>query len=165
MVDPSTGVTKLQLIEHYAAVAPLMLAPLKNRPVAMLRAPSGIDGTLFFQKHAGALSIPGLKLLDRRLDPGHTPLLEIPSATALLGAAQFNAVEFHTWNATSDALHKPDRMTFDLDPGEGVSWTEMQESTQHVRTLLEELGLAAFLKTSGGKGLHVVVPVRVRHRA
>ncbi|MDB5939137.1 MAG: ATP-dependent ligase LigD polymerase module / ATP-dependent ligase LigD phosphoesterase [Polaromonas sp.] len=162
-VDPGTGVTKRQLVEYYAAVAPLMLPHLKNRPVALLRAPSGIGGTQFFQKHAAALSIPGLKLLDRRLDPGHAPLLEIPSATALRGAAQFNAVEFHTWNAASDALHKPDRMTFDLDPGEGVSWVEMQEGAQQVRMLLEELGLAAFLKTSGGKGLHVVVPLRRTH--
>ena len=163
VVDPRTGVTKRQLIEHYAAVAALMLPHLKSRPVALLRAPSGIGGALFFQKHAGSLSIPGLKLLDRRLDPGHAPLLEIASATALLGAAQFNAVEFHTWNATHDNIGKPDRMTFDLDPGEGVSWADMQQGAQQVRRLLEELGLAAFLKTSGGKGLHVVVPLRRTH--
>lgn len=163
VVDPSTGVTKRQLIEHYAAVAALMLQHLKSRPVALLRAPSGIDGTLFFQKHASARAFPGLKLLDRRLDPGHAPLLEIASATALLGAAQFNAVEFHTWNATHDSIGKPDRMTFDLDPGEGVSWADMQQGAQQLRMLLEELGLAAFLKTSGGKGLHVVVPLRRAH--
>ena len=102
----------------------------------------------------------GIKLLDPKLDPGHAPLLEIPSAQALLGAAQFNAVEFHTWNATSNSISKPDRMTFDLDPGEGVGWREMQEAAQLVRSLLDELGLTGFLKTSGGKGLHVVVPLK-----
>ncbi|MDB5741739.1 MAG: ATP-dependent ligase LigD polymerase module / ATP-dependent ligase LigD phosphoesterase [Polaromonas sp.] len=163
VIDSTTGFTKLQLIEHYAAVAPLMLPHLKNRPVALLRAPGGLAGTLFFQKHAEALSIPGITLLDPSLDPGHGPLLEIPSAQALLGAAQFNAIEFHTWNATRRAIHKPDRMTFDLDPGEGVPWPEMQEAAQLVRTLLEELGLVGFLKTSGGKGLHVVVPLKRAH--
>ncbi|MDB5868110.1 MAG: ligD [Polaromonas sp.] len=163
VIDSTTGFTKLQLIEHYAAVAPLMLPHLKTRPVALLRAPSGIEGTMFFQKHAEAVSIPGIKLLDTRLDPGHEPLLEIPSAQALLGAVQFNGIEFHTWNASSRAIGKPDRMTFDLDPGEGVEWPEMREAAQLVRAVLEELGLAGFLKTSGGKGLHVVVPLKRVH--
>ena len=68
-----------------------------------------------------------------------------------------NVIEFHTWNATTRAIRKPDRMTFDLDPGEGVGWAEVQETAQLVRTMLDELGLTSFLKTSGGKGLHVVV--------
>lgn len=160
VIDKASGFTKKNLVEHYAAVALLMLPHLKSRPVALVRAPSGISGELFFQKHAEATSIPGIKLLDRQLDPGHAPLLEIPSAAALLGAVQVNVVEFHTWNATSRSIGKPDRMTFDLDPGEGVGWTEVQEAAQLVRTLLDQLGLTGFLKTSGGKGLHVVVPLR-----
>ena len=160
VIDSSTGFTKKDLIEYYATVAPLILPHLKARPVALVRAPAGISGELFFQKHAEATSIPGIKLLDPKLDPGHAPLLEIPSAQALLGAAQFNVVEFHTWNATSRSISKPDRMTFDLDPGEGVGWLEVQEAAQLVRTVLDELGLSGFLKTSGGKGLHVVVPLK-----
>ncbi len=160
VIDKSTGFTKQAMVEHYAAVAPLMLPHLKGRPVSLLRAPSGIEGELFFQKHAEATAIPGIRLLDPALDPGHAPLLEIPSAAALLEAAQVNVVEFHTWNTTSRAIRKPDRMTFDLDPGEGVGWPEMQEAAQRVHGLLDELGLASFLKTSGGKGLHIVVPLR-----
>ena len=163
VIDKTTGFTKQAMVEHYAAVAPLMLPHLKGRPVALVRAPAGIEGELFFQKHAEATTIPGIKLLDPALDPGHAPLLEIPSAAALLEAAQVNVVEFHTWNATSRAIRKPDRMTFDLDPGEKVGWPEMQEAAQLVRSLLDELGLASFLKTSGGKGLHVVVPLRRSH--
>ena len=160
VIDTSTGFTKQDLIEYYASVARFMLPHLKARPVALVRAPSGIAGELFFQKHAEATLIPGIKLLNPALDPGHEPLLEIASAQALLGAAQFNVIEFHTWNATSGSIGKPDRMTFDLDPGEGVGWTEVQEGALLVRTVLDELGLNSFLKTSGGKGLHLVVPLR-----
>jgi bifunctional non-homologous end joining protein LigD len=160
VIDASTGFTKQNVVEHYAQVAALMLPHLKARPTSLVRAPSGIDGQLFFQKHAEASSIPGIKLLDPALDPDHDPLLEIPSAAALLAATQVNVIEFHTWNATTRSIHKPDRMTFDLDPGEGVGWPQMQEAAQLVRAFLDELGLASFLKTSGGKGLHVVVPLK-----
>lgn len=160
VVDPDTGLTKLDLVHYYALVAPLMLPHLRARPVALVRAPDGVQGELFFQKHADATAIPGLKLLDPALDPGHAPLLEITTAEALLAATQFNVMEFHTWNATTRSIAKPDRMTFDLDPGEGVSWAQVLEAAQLVQALLKELGLPAFLKTSGGKGLHVVVPLK-----
>ena len=160
VIDRSSGFTKKDLITHYAAVASLMLPHLKSRPTSLVRAPTGITGELFFQKHAEATAIPGIKLLDAALDPGHAPLLEIPTAAALLAAAQMNVIELHTWNATTRAIRQPDRMTFDLDPGEGVGWTEVQEAAQLVRTMLDELGLTSFLKTSGGKGLHVVVPLK-----
>jgi bifunctional non-homologous end joining protein LigD len=81
---------------------------------------------------------------------------------ALMAAAQMNAIEFHTWNSTVRRIDKPDRVIFDLDPGEGVKWTQIQEAALLVQTLLKELGLEAWLKTSGGKGLHVVVPLTPR---
>ncbi|MDP3607414.1 MAG: DNA ligase D, partial [Polaromonas sp.] len=160
VIDPGTGFTKLELIEHYARVAPLILPHLKARPVALVRAPDGITGELFFQKHADTTSIPGIQQLDPKFDPGHGPLLAIATAETLLAAAQLNVMEFHTWNATTRAIGKPDRMTLDLDPGEGVSWAQVQESAQLVQAFLKELGLPCFLKTSGGKGLHVVVPLK-----
>ena len=160
VIDPSSGFTKKDLIAHYAEVASLMLPHLRSRPTSLVRAPTGISGELFFQKHAEATAIPSIKLLEPALDPGHAPLLEIPSAAALLEAAQMNVIEFHTWNATTRSIRKPDRMTFDLDPGEGVGWAEVQEAAQLVRAMLDELGLSSFLKTSGGKGLHVVVPLK-----
>ena len=160
VIDTSTGLTKLALAHYYAQVAPLILPHLKGRPVSLVRAPEGIKGALFFQKHAEATSIPGIKLLDQKLDPGHAPLLEIGSANALLAATQLNVLEFHTWNATARFIGKPDRMMFDLDPGDGVAWEQVQEAAQLVRGFLKELGLPAFLKTSGGKGLHLLVPIR-----
>ncbi|WP_417224399.1 DNA ligase D [Achromobacter spanius] len=159
VIDPSTKLTKLDLARYYGLVAPLMLEHLKGRPVSFLRAPSGIDGQLFFQKHLEA-AMPGVKPLPTRLDPDHPPLLEVPTAQAIMSAVQMNVVEFHTWNAVKTAISKPDRMLFDLDPGEGVKWATMQQAARLVHTMLDELGLDSWLKTSGGKGLHVVVPLR-----
>lgn len=163
VIDKQSGLTKLDLVQHYAAVAEVMLPHLKGRPVSLVRAPSGTAGELFFQKHAKGDELPGVKLLDPALDPSHDSLLEIGNITGLLSSAQMNTIEFHTWNATASSIGKPDRMTFDLDPGEGVSWPQMQEAALLVRTLVEELGLVPFLKTSGGKGLHVVIPLKRLH--
>lgn len=160
VIDASTGITKGDLIAYYAQVAPLLLPHLEDRPVALLRAPEGVDGEKFFQKHAQPRMLPELKRLDPKLDPGNAALLVIPSTVALLSAAQMNVVELHTWNATSKAIEKPDRLIFDLDPGEGVKWGQVREAAQLVHQLLEQLKLRSFLKTSGGKGLHVVVPLK-----
>jgi bifunctional non-homologous end joining protein LigD len=162
VIDPSTGFTKLDLINYYQIASKWILPQLDNRPVAFLRAPSGIDGHLFFQKHGETLNIPGLKQLDLSCDPGHPALLEIDTPAALLGAVQMNVIEFHTWNATIKKIEKPDRMIFDLDPGEKTTWPMMLEAAELTRVLLEELDLKSFLKTSGGKGLHIVVPLTPR---
>ncbi len=163
VIDNASGFTKGDLVGYYARVAALMLPHLRGRPVSLVRAPAGIGGELFFQKHSEAHEINGISLLDAALDPGHAPLLQIDRAEGLLSAAQLNVIELHTWNATSRAIDRPDRITLDLDPGEGVPWQAVQEGALLVRTLLVELGLPAFLKTSGGKGLHVVTPIRRRH--
>ena len=160
VIDPASGATKLDLARYYATVAPLILPHLAKRPVALLRAPDGIGGEQFFQKHMEGRALPGVTLLDAALDPGHAALLEIGSEAALMGVVQMNTVELHTWNATHDKIERPDRFTLDLDPGEGVAWPQVQEAAQLVRTLLTELGLVPFLKTSGGKGLHVVTPIK-----
>ncbi len=87
----------------------------------------------------------------------------MPDAAGLAQAAQMNVVELHTWNARRDRIDRPDRLAFDLDPGEGVAWEQVLEGAELVRVLLEELGLPAFLKTSGGKGLHVITPIKRLH--
>jgi bifunctional non-homologous end joining protein LigD len=162
VIDPTTGLKKLDLVNYYQIASASILPHLTGRPVSFLRAPSGITGQLFFQKHGEALNIPELKLLDPAIDPVHPAMMEIDSLTALIGAVQMNVIEFHTWNASTKNIEKPDRMVFDLDPGEGVEWKVMQEAAELTRALLEELGLQSFLKTSGGKGLHIVVPLSPR---
>ncbi|MDB5888595.1 MAG: ligase, partial [Rhodocyclales bacterium] len=162
VIDPESGATKIQLVRYYALIAPLMIEHLKDRPVSLVRAPDGIGGQLFFQKHLEH-AMPGVKQLSQSIDPDHPPYIEVSSLEALLSAAQMNVVEFHTWNAVKTAIDKPDRMTFDLDPGEGVKCSTLREAAELVRGFLQELGLVSFLKTSGGKGLHVVVPIRRQH--
>jgi bifunctional non-homologous end joining protein LigD len=136
-----------------------MLPHLIGRPVALVRAPAGVDGELFFQKHDDTLRIPHIRKLDPSYWPGHDAMLEVSTREALVSAAQMNVVEFHTWNSTVKAIDKPDRMIFDLDPGKGIGWEQLVEATALTKKLLDMLGLTSFLKTSGGKGLHVVVPL------
>lgn len=162
VIDPSTGLRKADLADYYQRAARWLLPQLDNRPVSFLRAPAGIKGQMFFQKHVETLKIQGLKVLDISCDPGHPALLEIDSPAALIGAVQMNVIEFHTWNASITNCEKPDRMVFDLDPGENTTWSMMLEAAELTRILLEELGLICFLKTSGGAGLHIVVPLTPR---
>ena len=162
VIDAATGLKKLDLVRYYEGIAERMLPHLQGRPVSLLRGPEGVGGELFFQKHDEKLSIPGLRELDPALWPGHAALLELPTAEALVNAAQMNVIEFHTWNSTIKRIAQPDRMVFDLDPGEGVGWQRVQEAALLTRTMLTELGLKAWLKSSGGKGLHLVVPLAPR---
>ncbi len=158
VIDPSTGLRKIDLVRYYESIGAWMLPHLKGRPVSLVRAPTGITGELFYQKHPET-RMPGMTELDAALWPGHAALLAVDSAEALVVAAQMNVVEFHTWNSKTTRIDQPDRLILDLDPGEGVTWPMLQEAALLTRALLTELGLACWLKTSGGKGLHVVVPL------
>ncbi|WP_448632632.1 MULTISPECIES: DNA ligase D [Pseudomonas fluorescens group] len=157
VIDATTGTTKRQLAEYYASVAEFILPELAERPVALVRAPDGIAGELFFQKNAERLAIPGITTLDK--DVTGQPVMIINNAQALIGAVQMSTVELHTWNATTVDLDKPDRFVLDLDPDPALPWKRMVEATQLTLSVLDELGLKAFLKTSGGKGIHIVVPL------
>lgn len=162
VVDKSSGLTKMDVARYYGLVAPLMLEHLTGRPVALLRAPAGVDGQMFFQKHLSA-AMPGVISLPKSLDPDHEPLMEIRDAQGLMSAVQMNAYEFHTWNAVKRGIGKPDRLVFDLDPGQGVEWAQVRQGAELLHALLDELGLESWPKTSGGKGLHVVVPLRKQY--
>ncbi|KVT17655.1 DNA ligase [Burkholderia sp. MSMB1078WGS] len=161
VLDPQSGTRKIDLARYWQWVAPWLLPDLKGRPVSLVRAPGDIAGELFFQKHAERREIPFVTQHEG-LDPGHGPLLSIDSVDALLGAAQMGTVELHTWNAHASNIERPDRIVFDLDPDPALPWRTMIDAAQLVRGLLDELGLVSFCKTSGGKGLHVVVPL-ARH--
>jgi bifunctional non-homologous end joining protein LigD len=158
VIDKHGGARKIDLVQYYESVAHWILPHLKDRPVSLVRAPEDIGGELFFQKHSQKLSIPNVTQ-HPDLDPGHPPLITIDTLKALIGAAQMGTVELHTWNAVASNIEKPDRVVFDLDPDPALGWEKMIEAAQLTRTLLEELGLVSFCKTSGGKGLHVVVPL------
>jgi bifunctional non-homologous end joining protein LigD len=155
VIDPSTGLTKRQLAEYYTRVADRMLPLLRDRPVSLNRAPEGIESEQFFQRNATGLAIPEIETIHR---PSGKPAMLINTPIALL-SVQMNAVEIHAWNATTFDLSRPDRFILDLDPDPALPWARMIEATNLVSVVLQELGLISFLKTSGGKGIHIVVPL------
>ncbi|WP_097303392.1 DNA ligase D [Pseudomonas chlororaphis] len=159
VIDQQSGTTKLQLAQFYASIAEQILPHLRGRPVSLLRAPEGVEGEQFFQKHAEHLAIPHIRHLDPALDPGHARLMEIDSTSALIGAVQMGSIELHTWSATHQQAETPDLFVLDLDPDPALPWKSMLEATQLTLSVLDELGLQAFLKTSGGKGMHLIVPL------
>ncbi|MGF6094153.1 DNA ligase D [Pseudomonas sp. 18175] len=162
IIDPHSGTQKQQLAQFYSDISAWILPFLQRRPLALLRAPEGIEGEQFFQKHAERLAIPFIKQLNPALDPGHARLMEIDSAAALVGAVQMGSIELHTWGATWDKLETPDQFVLDLDPDPALPWKTMVEAAQLTLAVLDELGLRAFVKTSGGKGVHLVVPLARR---
>jgi bifunctional non-homologous end joining protein LigD len=150
------GITKRDLVEYWRNVAGHALPGLVKRPLAIVRCPEGIDGEHFFQKHGHGTMPPGI----RDGVAGKAPFLAIDGLQGLVAMAQMSAIELHVWGATeADPLH-PDQLVFDLDPGEGVASPQIVAAALDVRERLEAIGLASFCRTSGGKGLHVVVPLR-----
>jgi bifunctional non-homologous end joining protein LigD len=150
------GITKRDLVEYWLKLADHALFGLAHRPLAIVRCPEGIDGEHFFQKHGHGTMPPGIR--DGTADKA--PYLAIDGLQGLVAMAQMSAIELHVWGATeADPLH-PDQLVFDLDPGEGVKVPEIAAAAVDMRDKLEAIGLASFCRTSGGKGLHVVVPLR-----
>jgi bifunctional non-homologous end joining protein LigD len=162
VLDPVTAHTKIEMVRYYEAIAEWALPYLHNRPLALVRAPEGITGELFFQKHSERARIPGIEELPVGLYPGHPPLLVANSAEALVGLAQMSVVELHSWNAVAPDLEHPDRVIFDLDPDPALPWSAMMEAVSLLKVVLDEIGLRSFPKTSGGKGFHVMVPLTRR---
>ncbi len=162
VIDAQSATQKHQLAAFYQNISEWILPFLRHRPVSLLRAPEGIDGEQFFQKHSEHLANPHIKQLDPALDPGHARLMEIDQPGALIGAVQMGTIELHTWGATSDKIETPDLFVLDLDPDPALPWKTMLEAAQLTLSVLDELGLAAYVKTSGGKGLHLIVPLARR---
>jgi bifunctional non-homologous end joining protein LigD len=157
VIDPGSGSTKRDLADYYIRICDWLLPQLADRPVALVRAPEGIAGELFFQKNADRLAIPGIETMGKEYT-GH-PVMLINNVEALIGAVQMSTIELHTWNAVSQDLERPDRFILDLDPDPALPWKSMVEAVQLTLAVLDELGLKSFLKTSGGKGIHLVVPL------
>ena len=149
------GISKRDLVRYWQTVADQALPGLTHRPLAIVRCPEGVDGEHFFQKHAHGSMPPGV----REGTADKAPFLAIDGLQGLVAMAQMSGVELHVWGATEDDPLRPDQLVFDLDPGEEVKVPEIVAAALDLRGKLEAIGLGAFCRTSGGKGLHVVVPL------
>lgn len=160
---PGQGVTKRELAEYYVAVAERMLPHLRGRPLTLVRCPAGQQTQCFYQRRAGKGTPEALRRVQVPVQGETHTYLVADTLEALLSLVQMGVLEVHVWGARRDRLDRPDRMILDLDPAPGLPWEAIVEGARRVRERLSELGLESFVKTSGGKGLHVVVPL-VRRR-
>jgi bifunctional non-homologous end joining protein LigD len=156
---PEVGIGKLDLARLYERVAERMLPYLADRPLTLVRAPEGVAGHRFFVRHAGVWTPRELRQLDIADGTGAGQAMMVDDVAGLVALAQMNVLEVHPWNARTADLEHPDRMVFDLDPGPLVPWSDVVDGARQVRDVLATLELASFVKTTGGKGLHVVVPI------
>lgn len=158
---PRDGITKGDLVEHYRRVAEAMLPQLRDRPLTLRRFPDGIDGEGWFQKEASDYFPDWVRIADipRRDGEGNVRHVLCNDAATLIYLANQATVEFHVWSSTVDSLDCPDRMVFDLDPPPRTSTSELRALARRVRELYRDLGLTAFVQTTGGRGFHVVAPL------
>ena len=164
MFGPS-GPRKLDLVLYYAEVGERMMPELVKRPLTLVRCPSGSAAECFYQRHAGAGMPPEIRRVPLREEGSkkRADYLYIDGAKGLFSLAQFGVVEFHPWGCRTDKPERPDRLIFDIDPDEGLDWRAVVDAAFEIGDRLAHAGLAAFVRTTGGKGLHVVVPVERRH--
>ena len=160
IVYPELRITKQQVFDYYREIAPLMLPELRERPLSLVRCPDGVRGQCFFQKHHAATLGGNVRSVPiREKDGGSEDYVYVDDVAGLLDLVQMNVLEFHPWGARTGDVEHPDRLVFDLDPGEGVDWNAIRAAAREIRARLKDAGLESFLRLSGGKGLHVVVPV------
>lgn len=158
MLYPEEEVTKRTLAEYYAAVAEHMLPHVAGRPLSLFRCPRGYEHESFFQKHLGDAEYAHLREAPVRGAEGKEPYIALDDVAGLVTLAQLSVLEVHPWGCREDAIEKPDRLIFDLDPDPALPWRQLVAGARQARDLLAEHGLQSWVKTSGGKGLHVVVP-------
>ncbi|HEY6488758.1 MAG: DNA ligase D [Terracidiphilus sp.] len=165
IIDPQSGVTKKQLAEYYFAVAGHLLPHIADRPLSVVRCPDGIGKPCFFQKHVAMSMPPGVDhvSIPNRKTGKNEEYLTVNSVDGLIGLAQLGALEIHPWGSTNHALETPDRIIFDLDPDEAIAWPTLAGAAEELRARLKDLQLTSFVKSTGGKGLHVVAPLRPEH--
>jgi bifunctional non-homologous end joining protein LigD len=161
VLDEESGMTKQDLAEYYLAVAKQILPHIAGRPLSVLRCPDGIGGQAFFQKHASAGMPNGVHSVSiaNKKTGKREEFLTLNSAEGLVGMAQLGVLEIHPWGSKNVAVDQPDRIIFDLDPDETISWNTLADAADELRSRLKQLNLASFVKSTGGKGLHVVVPI------
>ena len=164
VIWPDTGITKLELCRYYESVAGLMLPHVAHRPLSLVRCPDGADGSCFYQKRIKHFpEAVGTVDIYVPSDDVTVPYAQVRDLSGLIGLVQMNVLEIHPWGSRADDPGKPDRIIFDLDPDEGLPWKAVAAIALLLRSELGRLGLECWVKSTGGKGLHVVVPITRRH--
>jgi bifunctional non-homologous end joining protein LigD len=158
---PEQGITKRDLANYMVAVADWMLPHVAKRPITLVRCPTGRQKKCFYQRHAGS-GVPG-ELGEIPVPGFEEPYLFVRDVQGLVALVQMGVLEIHPWGARNDNPERPDRMIFDLDPGEGLAFADVVAAAREVRAMLDSMKLTSFLKTTGGKGLHLIVPIVRRY--
>ncbi len=161
VLDPESGVTKQQLALYFEAVAAAMLPHIAHRPASIVRCPEGSMKPCFFQKHLVAglpKALGSVEVPDKKTGIAET-YISVDNAEGLVSLAQLGVLEIHPWGSRNESLETPDRLIFDLDPDEALPWPKLVSSARAIRDFLKELKLESFVKTTGGKGLHLVIPI------
>jgi len=160
---PEAGITKLDLARYYESVGDWIVPHLEQRPLTLIRCPNGWDKPCFYQKHASGSISEHIDQIDIRDSGGVKPYMIANSPSAVVALLQMGVLEVHPWGSRAPKLDYPDRLIFDFDPDESLGYDKLVDAVTVLRKLLDTLGLEAFLKTTGGKGLHVVVPIQAVH--
>jgi bifunctional non-homologous end joining protein LigD len=160
LLYPDARLSKLDLARYYETIGDWIVPHLANRPLSLLRCPDGWTGQCFYQKHADKGAHSSVERVEVPEATGNTSYMMITSVAGVVDLVRLGVLEFHPWGSQAPKLDRPDRLVFDFDPDDSITWNQLAEAVQLLRSLLVELGLTGFLKTSGGKGLHVVVPIR-----
>jgi bifunctional non-homologous end joining protein LigD len=165
VLDAESGMTKKMLAEYLIAVSEWMLPHIAKRPLSVVRCPEGSEKPCFYQKHVGAGLPQGVEsvAIPNRKTGAREQFLTVDSVDGLVGLAQMGVLEIHPWGSCNDSLETPDRIVFDLDPDVAIEWPTLAASAEDLRARLKRLGLVGFLKQTGGKGLHIVVPIEPEH--
>jgi bifunctional non-homologous end joining protein LigD len=153
------GITKRELALYYKAIADWILPQVENRPLTLLRCPEGYGKDCFYQRHTRDVVHSAIHSIAIRDGKASAAYLYIDSVSGLIALVQMGVLEIHTWGSRKDRLERPDRLIFDLDPDSSLPWRRVKEAGETLRSLLSDLGLSAFVKTTGGNGLHIVVPI------
>jgi bifunctional non-homologous end joining protein LigD len=160
LIWPKLGIPKIELARYIEAVGDWLLPHVKDRPLSLVRCPDGVEGECFYQRHLMMGASPGNLQTVKRERSSKGAYIYAATLDAVVSAVQNGAIEFHTWGATVPDIKHPDRITMDLDPDEALPWKSLVEGTLLTKKLLDGLGLKSFLKTTGGKGLHLVAPIQ-----
>jgi bifunctional non-homologous end joining protein LigD len=160
LIYPDLGISKIQLARYYEAIADRIVPHVAGRPLTLVHCPAGLAAPCIYLKHAKAWGPSALRRVKIQEKTKVGEYLVADSIEAVVSLAQMGIVEIHTWNSTIDDIERPNRIVWDLDPGPAVTWKRIVAAARLVCTVLKTLGLTSWVKTTGGRGLHVVVPVR-----